>query len=164
MKVTIHPPFHLLRAWESCWKCGAGAEAIAFAAATATCESGDEDDDDELPVHSPVVLENIGSAPLPFLSAAARSAADYRKRYSRTAEREYFMNHCTCGAPFGDYFLHCEPGHAFFPTQDSEAKAIKVHLIECNDALEIDCGFAGWSSHCLVENGTRSDSIAVPSI
>ena len=162
VKVTIHPPFHLLRSWESCWKCGAVAEAIAFAVAAVTCDSGDEEDDDELPVHSPAVLEMIVEAPLPFLAAAAHSSADYRKGYSRTAECEYFMNHCTCGAPFGDYFLHSEPGHAFFPTGDSEAKAIKVHRIDCHDAQEIDCGFAGWSSHCLVENGTPDEEISVP--
>ncbi len=163
MKVTVHPPFHLLRSWEVCWKCGAGAEAIAFAVATVTCESGDEDDEDELPVHSPVVLRDVVEAPLPFLAAASQSSADYRKRYSRTADREYFMNHCTCGAPFGDYFLHSEPGHAFYPTEDSEAEAIKVHRIDCHDAQEIDCWFAGWSSLCPVENGTTGETIAVPS-
>jgi hypothetical protein len=89
MKVTVHPPFHLLRSWESCWKCGGEAEAIAFAVATVTCESGDEDDEDELPVHSPVVLQNVGVAPLPFVAAAAQSDADYRNRYSRTADCEY---------------------------------------------------------------------------
>ncbi len=162
MEVTGHPPFHLLRSWEVCWKCGAGAEAIAFAVAAVTCESEDEDDEDELPVHSPVVLRDVVEAPLSFLAGASQSDADYRKRYSRAAVREYFMNHCTCGAPFGDYFLHSEPGHAFYPTEDSEAEAIKVHWIECAEAQEIDCQFAGWSSLRPVENGTVGERIAVP--
>ncbi|GAA5483917.1 hypothetical protein [Haloferula sargassicola] len=159
MKLTIHPPFHLLRSWEVCWKCGAGAEAIAFAVAAVTC---DDEDDDDLPVHSPVVLRDVEQAPLLFLAAATRSDADFKKRYSRAADREYFMNHCTCGAPFGDHFLHNEPGHAFYPLDPTDAASIKVHEIDCTESQEIDCWFAGWSSVCPVENGTPAERIAVP--
>jgi hypothetical protein len=35
-------------------------------------------------------------------------------------------------------------------------------MIECHDAQEIDCWFAGWSSLCPVENGTAAERIAVP--
>ncbi|WP_379716543.1 hypothetical protein [Haloferula chungangensis] len=73
------------------------------------------------------------------------------------------MNHCNCGAPFGDYFLHSEPGHAFYPIGESGVKAIKAHRINCHDPLEFDCGFGGWSSLCPVENGTAGERITVPS-
>ena len=154
MTATIHPPYHLLRSRESCWKCGSDAEVIAFTTAEVT---GEEDDDNELPVHSPVVLTNIRSAPHPFLIAATRSGANYESRFSKTAGHEYFMNQCGCGAVLGDHFLHNEPGHAFFPMNEEEASSVQVQEIDCSDPLEIECCFAGWSSLCLVKSGTMVD-------
>jgi len=161
MTYTIYPPFHLLRSWEACWKCGGGAEAIAFAAASAT--SDDEEEQDEMPEHSPIILRDIEQAPPAFIVAADLANGRFKKRYSHTAAREYYMNHCTCGAPFGDHFLHNEPGHAFYPTDTTEAASIKIQEIDYSDELEIDCGFAGWSSLCPFEFGVmEAGKITVP--
>ena len=128
---------------------------IAFAVSAVT---GDENDEEELPEHSPVVLTDIERVPQPFLMAAARFGANFESRFSRTARREYFMNFCHCGASFGDFFLHEEPGHAFFPSGEDEAAAsVQVQEIDCTDPLKIDCWFSGWSSLCLVESGTMID-------
>ena len=42
----------------------------------------------------------------------------YYKSFSKTTETHYWMNHCRCGARFGDFFLHSEPGAPFFPTSE----------------------------------------------
>ncbi len=159
MLVTLHPPFYLLRSFEACWKCRDGAHAIAFAATAATAH----DEEDEIDDFSPLILRDIENAPYPFVAAATQIGADFRKRLSKTAGREYFMNHCICGAPFGDFFLHNEPGHAFYPTDIKEAAAIKIQKIDWADDVEADCWFAGWSSLSPFEHGTFvEEKIEIP--
>lgn len=155
MKVTLHPPFYLLKSQEICWKCRRPAEAVAFAAGSAT----PHDDEDEVDDLSPLILRDIKDAPEPFLIAAAQAGIDFRKRLSRTAGVEYFMNHCACGAPFGDHFLHNEPGYAFFPLDEREAAQIRIQEIDWDVDMESDCGFAGWSSLSPFEHGTHDEEL-----
>lgn len=69
---------------------------------------------------------------------------------------------CSCGAPLGDHFLHNEPGHAFYPTEPTETASIRIQ-VDYSDELEIDCGFAGWSSLCPFEFGVmEAGKITVP--
>lgn len=158
MMVTLHPPFYLLRSFEICWKCRQASEAIAFAATAAT----PHDEEDEVDDFSPLILKDIEEAPYPFVEAAARVGVDFRKRFSKTANREYFMNHCACGANFGDFFLHNEPGHAFYPTDEREAARIRIHEIDWPGDLECDCWFAGWSSLSPFEHGMKEEVIEIP--
>lgn len=159
MRVTLHPPFYLLRSFESCWKCRKEAAAIAFAVTAVT----PHDDEDEVDDFSPLILRDIQDAPHPFIAAAAQTEAHFQKGFSRTSGREYFMNHCTCGAAFGDHFLHSEPGHAFFPTDEGEAALIHIQEIDWDEDLECDCWFAGWSSLSPFEHGTRvEEPIRIP--
>lgn len=159
MKVTLHPPFYLLKSPEICWKCHRPSNAIAFAAGAAT----PHDEEDEVDNFSPLTLREIEEVPPPFLFAAATAGVNFSKRYSKAAGREYFMNHCACGAPFGDYFLHSEPGHAFFPIDEREAAMIVVQEIDWDVDMECDCDFAGWSSLSPFEHGTRvEEPIRIP--
>ena len=159
MKVALHPPFYLLRSSEVCWKCHRPSDAIAFAAGAATPHDEDEEVDDI----SPLILQDIQEAPAPFLIAAATTGVDFRERFSQAAGHEYFMNHCECGAPFGDHYLHSEPGHAFFPLDPREAERIQVQEIEWDVDMEADCWFAGWKSLCPFEHGTRIEGpIRIP--
>ncbi|WP_157649298.1 hypothetical protein [Burkholderia ubonensis] len=41
------------------------------------------------------------------------------------------MNHCAeCDAKFGDFFIHSEPGGAFFPVSEGEAELIRLMKID----------------------------------
>ena len=112
---------------------------------------------------SPLILRDIKDAPEPFQIAAAHAGIDFRKRLSRTGGIEYFMNHCACGAPFGDHFLHNEPSHVFFPTDENEAARILIWEIDWDVDMEGDCGFAGWSSLSPFEYGShQEDLIKIP--
>lgn len=54
----------------------------------------------------------------------------YKPAYSKQAGGRYFMNHCEhCNATQGDFFMHNEPGGAFFPTTVAEAERITVYQI-----------------------------------
>ncbi|MDR6936008.1 DUF5710 domain-containing protein [Luteibacter sp. 3190] len=58
--------------------------------------------------------------------------AELRKRcpllgmdYSKTTGSHYWMNHCRhCRMKQGDFSLHCEPGGAFYPTDDAELRRL----------------------------------------
>jgi hypothetical protein len=46
----------------------------------------------------------------------------YKLAYSKAAGSRYYMNHCEyCGVKLGDFFMHSEPGGAFFPTSPTQA-------------------------------------------
>jgi len=43
----------------------------------------------------------------------------YRIDYSKTINDSYCMNHCSCGAKRGDFYLHNEPSGGFFSNESS---------------------------------------------
>ncbi|WP_175794636.1 hypothetical protein [Burkholderia ambifaria] len=62
-----------------------------------------------------------------LLRMLATQCPNYHLDYSKQAQGNYFMNHCaSCGAKLGDFYMHSEPGGAFFPTSDERAKEIKL--------------------------------------
>lgn len=72
------------------------------------------------------------------------------------------MNHCSCGASFGDFFLHNEPRHAFYPLDERDASLIRIHEIDWPDDLECKCWFAGWPSLSPFEYGAKEEPIEIP--
>ena len=73
-----------------------------------------------------------------------RSFPHFRPSHSRTADVTYFANHCEgCGAMQGDFFLHSEPGGAFFPESRQDAERIVFTHIDTS----IECeGSEGYST------------------
>ena len=162
MALTIHPPFYLLRSHEICWKCRSVSEAIAFAATGATDDTDNEEI--EIPDFSPMILQNIEELPEVLIASAAFHASFFKKRRSNAADIEYFMNLCPCGAPFGDFFLHSEPGHAFFPTDEKEAALIRIQEIDCNTDLPFTGDFAGSIGMFIFESATFEDKKITPAL
>lgn len=49
------------------------------------------------------------------------SKSRYKINYSKTADSEYFMNHCfKCGAKQGDFFMYSEPNGVFNPFEQKK--------------------------------------------
>ncbi|WP_122440161.1 DUF5710 domain-containing protein [Pseudomonas viridiflava] len=72
-----------------------------------------------------------------------RFTKKFKLAYSKAAGSRYLMNHCEhCGAKLGDFFMHSEPGGAFFPTAPHEAE--RMTLIRINERFDANCsvGFA----------------------
>ncbi|MEE4180946.1 DUF5710 domain-containing protein [Pseudomonas viridiflava] len=67
-----------------------------------------------------------------------RFTGKFKLAYSKTVGRRYWMNHCEhCGAKLGDFFMHSEPGGAFFPTAPHEAQ--RMTLIRINERFHANC-------------------------
>ncbi|WP_104657399.1 hypothetical protein [Ralstonia insidiosa] len=83
----------------------------------------------------------------------------YRVDYSHTADTNYLMNHCaSCGAKQGDFYLHQEPGGAFFPITEDEAARITLRRV---NALLLAQGSGGMSSEDLMPYCVMGEPIQV---
>ncbi len=138
---TFSPPFYLFRSSEDCWKCGKTCRVVALA-------SGKEE---------PFVLSDIRSMPDEFLLAITAAQPNYERRHSKMADTEYFMNTCPCGAHFGDFYLYCEPGGAFFPTEEDEASRVEVIELPIEGEHSIDCSPGMGTGGLILEHGKRID-------
>ncbi|WP_248767663.1 DUF5710 domain-containing protein [Pseudomonas sp. MWU12-2345] len=95
-------------------------------------------------------VSNIDSLSPLVTKQIHRFTTKFKLAYSKTAGSRYLMNHCEhCGAKLGDFFMHSEPGGAFFPTSPDEAQ--RMTLIKINERFDANCsvGFAtedffGW--------------------
>lgn len=138
---TYSAPFYLFRSSEDCWKCGDTCRVVALA-------SGMEE---------PFVLSDILAMPEEFLLAITAAQPNYERRYSKMAGTEYFMNTCQCGAHFGDFYLYCEPGGAFFPTEEDEAARIEVIELPILGEHAIDCSPGMGTGGLILAHGKRVD-------
>jgi hypothetical protein len=66
----------------------------------------------------------------------------YRADAATDGEESGWTNHCEhCGSPFDDQDLFCEPGGAFFPVSDADARLIR--LLSVDEAIDADAsGYA----------------------
>jgi hypothetical protein len=52
----------------------------------------------------------------------------------------YYANICcSCGANFGDFFLHSEPGGAFCPMTEEHAVRMKITKLPFDEVYDFDC-------------------------
>jgi hypothetical protein len=75
------------------------------------------------------LLSNIEELPLDLSRLLGARYPFFKRRFSKTAKMEYVMNHCRCGAPLGDFFLHDEPGGSFCPTSPDEGRRILLRRL-----------------------------------
>jgi len=73
----------------------------------------------------------------------------YQPDYSQKAGMVYYMNHCEhCSAKLGDFYMHSEPGGAFFPMSPDAASAMTLHLVR--ERFDGN-GSLGWSTEDFVD-------------
>ncbi|WP_313578120.1 DUF5710 domain-containing protein [Chishuiella sp.] len=66
----------------------------------------------------------------------------YKIGYSKTIKSEYWANHCeNCGAIQGDFYLHSEPGGAFFPMDIEDCERITLITIPTKFDVELNTGY-----------------------
>ena len=121
---------YLLRSWRECYKCGNMADVFCLAS------SGLRDEEGRLR-HGFHTFSNLVFVPEKLRIFLEKNADTYYPSYSKTAGIKYFLNHCDCGAKLGDFFMHCEPRGAFFPTSIEEADKITMHWINAFEPLKI---------------------------
>ena len=114
-----------------CWRCGTPTEVCCL-----YCEQGTVDGE---PRTNFVVSEvtAIDEALRQQLTAWPQ----YRFAYTRASGR-CLTNHCThCTARQADYFLHCEPGGAFFRIRGAEPGRLRTTQLRGSVRLDGDEGF-----------------------
>jgi len=131
--IELLPPVYAVESKSPCWRCDRQPRV-----ATVAAESFISRDEPDEPVEPDLYLfSGIEFLPRELLEAMQRVNPGYRRRFSNTAGVSYYMNHCTCGAQLGDFYMHSEPGGAFFPTTPQAARAICLHRLEVQARLAI---------------------------
>lgn len=139
--LRVLPPLLLLSAETRCWKCGKSVMAVALAAHALEEDGqrvGDAADTSDM-----FVLTSVDAMPEEVLSELVQRNPNFGRRYSNAAGESYFVNNCNCGTFTGDFYLHAEPGGAFFPTTVEEAAGITVECLPFKEPLEFG---ASWGA------------------
>ncbi len=115
-----------------CWRCRAAIEVICIYCATGDIR-GDRYED--------FTVSNVTAVDEQLRRQLAHWPL-FRFAYSNTAGGRYFANHCShCRALQGDYFLHCEPGGAFFSLKGAPPGVIELVPLRGWIRLSGDEGF-----------------------
>jgi hypothetical protein len=115
-----------------CWRCHATIPVVCV-----YCESGEIHGEP----YGPFVVSDITA-----IDARLRVALEKWPSFKYAADWDrgecYFVNHCpACEAVQRDYFLHCEPGGAFFLVKGAQGRAIRLTPIAGRVSLNGDEGF-----------------------
>lgn len=133
--------FALARTLTRCWKCSAvtTAYAIVIPAGGKVLEPGDDEFEDEWRILAEsVALSHVDEISTKAADMIKVHAPGFYSDYSRTTNSLYWANHCmACGVILGDFYLHNEPGGAFFPLDQHHADSIVC------DSFDIPIGASG---------------------
>jgi hypothetical protein len=131
MRQRLIAPIWIKKSTEPCWKCHRTSQVFAVSASVIIdVEYGEDDDDEEYEQtidndDDSIALTDLESIDPRIEAFFKQYAPGYRKDFSKTQDRQIYMNHCEhCDAKLGDFFLHSEPGGAFFPTTEYEEERI----------------------------------------
>lgn len=148
------PYYYVIESESNCWKCSDWTRVFSFKLPEEH-EQFDyiEDEDEDFELMSNLgewrchgyrgTVSNVHSLSPPVTKQIRRFTENFKHAYSRTADSRYLMNHCEyCGAKLGDFFMHGEPGGAFFPTSPDQAR--RMTLVRINERFDANCsvGFA----------------------
>lgn len=154
------PYYYVMESVSDCWKCKALTRVFSFKLPE---EHEDfqyfEDEEEEFALTRNLgewqsyglrsTVSNVHNLSPRVVKKNRRFTECFKLAYSKTAGARYFMNHCQhCGAKLGDFFMHSEPGGAFFPT--SPAQANKMTLFSINERFDANCGL-GYASDDFME-------------
>lgn len=143
--LILSPPVFVVESQAGCWKCGKVVP-VASVACNSYQDAEGEANDEGAGLY---IFSGVTWLPSGTVVALRRVNPGYRRRFSKTAGMDYFMNHCSCGAQLGDFFMHSEPGGAFLPMDAKSAAAIKLRLLSKGEPVKLD-GSAGASFPSLI--------------
>ena len=145
-------PLYLAHSVQPCWRCPKRVEVVALGLLRFRDLSSEAEREAEtgraynfegeggwmaVPADTLRLLTHVAVLPAAALEAIQAHAPRYRLAVSRAAGR-YHMNHChACGAHLGDFFMHSEPGGAFFPTSEEELARITFRELAIPGELAI---------------------------
>lgn len=114
-------PIWLSQSYTHCWKCG---ESTVVHCLTASGMGGKENEEDGFGI---VNISNLKAVVSQIAAEIKKFAPNYHIGFSKTLNGHFFINHCQqCNSNQGDFFLHNEPGGAFFSMAASAVERIKI--------------------------------------
>jgi hypothetical protein len=149
------PYYYVIESVSDCWSCSRSTRVFSFKLPEeheAFDYFEDEDEDFVLTKNlgewkclgHRVTVSNVDNLSPQVMKQIQRFTNNFKYAYSKTAGGRYLMNHCEhCGAKLGDFFMHSEPGGAFFPT--SPEKAQRMTLFRIDERFNANCSF-GFAS------------------
>ncbi len=129
-------PLYLKNSIERCYSCSEFSHVYCLAATQ--IKTIEYDDDDPNQKHTSLInnenhlvdVLNLTSIHNDLLFFIKAKAPNYFPDFSKTQGRRVWINHCEhCNAKLGDFYMHCEPGGAFYPTSDQEKSLIDKELL-----------------------------------
>ena len=102
------------------------------------------------------LLSNIKELPDEVLSYIKKMVPTFKLKASKMAGSKYYANTCPkCRVIYGDFFLHAEPGAAFFPTDEKEAKSLYLTEIPISKTIEVDGSLGMGVGELILSNAKR---------
>lgn len=151
---SLMADLHLIATTTACWDCHKQVVVPAFGAT-----SFDVDLPAEVPPGEMVLLRYVEQLPEHAIAAARKLQPRYAVHHSLTAERDYHMTRCQCGAPRGDHYLFAPDG-PFWPMGPAAAR--DIFLLDLgtvdDDAIAADPSVGG-GGEVIVRHGTHCASI-----
>jgi hypothetical protein len=142
-KIVIDPPLYMASTTITCWRCGADTPAVALIAPNVPEEDGEVG-----------ILSNIIELPSSVLVFVQARFPTFKRQLSRTTQSEYYANTCPqCGALSGDFYLHSEPGGAFFPKTEADAARLTVEEIPLDGPIEVAACLGIGCGDFILEHG-----------
>lgn len=158
MSIRISDPVLLLESRNECYKCGSIEKVVAVASQDFAEYLEDEEQwsevvhvDDDL-----VVAHTILEMPPSILSEIQKWHPHYEHGRSRTINERYWMNVCSkCGAHFGDFYMHEEPGGSFFPMTEQEAEQMVIRNLGITGVFELHADFSIGGGDIILAHAKR---------
>lgn len=144
--MKIPAPLFVIESNQDCWKCKAKQRVIALA----SYEIEEEPDEDEnelkeraeiMETGEPFLFSKITTLPEDLRAWINAHYPRFQPYRSRMAQKEYWANLCECGANFGDFYLHSEPGGAFFPMGEEDCSDMLICEVPLPGPFQIVCGY-----------------------
>jgi hypothetical protein len=150
----------IVKSRTTCWRCRKVTPVAAVGGLVwADAEESDADIDwvqYDLDAPDLVLLNNVSDLPSHVVDVMKYLRFNFNKRYSRSAEMEYWANCCVhCDSLQGDHFLHNQPGAAFFPQYEDQAAMMELYLFQLQKVTHIDCGFSLGSAGSLIASHAK---------
>ena len=160
VSVIIKSPVSIALNSSDCYKCANKTAVISLASNNFYYLNTDENEDEKWFradgwsfFSMPVFIENE------LVGKINKLFPNYKIAYSKTAESSYWANHCEhCGALQGDFFLHSEPGGAFFPLEIEEYEQLTFITVPSKFDIEIDADYSWLSNADVIPKYAKSVS------
>lgn len=139
--ITLLPKIYLLKAYRSCYMCNNLSEVFCFAS-DGLIDPSEEFYDYDMK-HNIFLIYNLTSVPNDIDLFLKKHAPRYYFDYTKQSDSSYYVNHCSCGAKHGDFYLHNEPGGSFFLMSEEEAyKNVTKYLIYSSIPIKVNASYS----------------------